>query len=154
MSIVPLFLVMLGATAVLTMVVFAFAGPSPARAQARRIAALRDRHGDALVVAEARMRRISNARDTKMDLAFGRILPNPAQLAKRLAMTGKSWTVGQYGLATAGIALVVAALMLLKGMPILLALMFGLFLGLGLPHYVVGKTIARRFALLNAFVLD
>ncbi|HXH16675.1 MAG TPA: type II secretion system F family protein [Sphingomonas sp.] len=140
----PLLLVMVGASIVFGMVAFAFAGPSAARAQSRRVASLRERHGDALVVAEAQMRRISMNRDTKMDLAFGRILPNPVQLAKRLAMTGKDWTVGQYGMATAGLALVVAVLMLFKGMPILLALMFGVFVGVGLPHFIVGRTIRRR----------
>ncbi len=150
MDMMPLLLVMIGAVVVLGIVVFAFAGPSTGRTQSRRIAALRDRHGDALVVAEAQMRRISMNRDTKMDLAFGRILPNPVQLAKRLAMTGKDWTVGQYGMATAGIALVVAALMLLKGLPILLALLFGLFVGVGLPHFIVGKTIQRRIGKFTA----
>ncbi len=33
----------------------------------------------------------------------GRFLPNPALLKKRLAMTGKPWTVGRYGLATLGL---------------------------------------------------
>jgi len=140
----PFVLVIVGASIVLAMVALAFSGPSAGRAQSRRIAALRDRHGDALVVAEAQLRRISMNRDTRMDLAFTRILPNPVQLAQRLAMTGKTWTVGQYGLATAGIALVVAALMLLKGLPILLALLFGVFVGVGLPHFLVGKTIGRR----------
>ena len=144
MEMMPFLLVMLGASLVLGMIAFAFAGPSAGRAQSRRIAAVRERHGDALVVAEAQLRRISMTRDTRMDLAFGRILPNPEQLAKRLAMTGKTWTVGQYGMATAGIALVVAALMLLKGLPILLALLFGVFVGVGLPHFLVGKTIGRR----------
>ena len=144
MEMMPFLLVIVGASVVLALIVFAFAGPSASRAQSRRIATLRERHGDALVVAEAQMRRISMNRDTKMDLAFTRILPNPVQLAKRLAMTGKTWTVGQYGLATAGIALIVAVLMLLKGMPILLALLFGTFVGVGLPHFIVGKTITRR----------
>jgi tight adherence protein B len=141
---VPFLLVILGACMVLGMLAFAFAGPSANRAQTRRIAALRERHGDALVVAEAQLRRIAYTRNTKMDLAFGRILPNPVQLAKRLAMTGKTWTVGQYGMATAVIALVVAALMAIKGLPILLALFVGLFFGVGLPHFVVGKAINRR----------
>ncbi len=149
-SFAPFLLVMVGASVVLGMIVFAFAGPSGGRAKSRRLGALRDRHGDAIMVANAHMRGISNARDTKMDLAFGRILPNPVQLAKRLAMTGKDWTVGQYGVATAGIALVVAALMLLKGMPILLAVLFGLFVGIGLPHLVVGKTINRRIGKFTA----
>ncbi len=144
MEILPLLLVAIGAAAVLGMIVFALAGPSTGRAQTRRIAAVRERHGDAIVIAEAQMRKISTNRDTKMDLAFGRILPNPVQLAKRLAMTGKNWTVGQYGLATAGIAVVVMLLLLIKGMPILLALFVGAFLGVGIPHFVVGKAIKRR----------
>ena len=144
MDMMPFVMVMLGATLVIGMIVFAFAGPSTGRAQTRRIASLRERHGEGAVIAEAQMRRIANARDTRMDLAVGRILPNPAELAKRLAMTGKDWTVGQYGVATAVIALVVATLMLLKGLPILLALFVGLFIGVGLPHLVVGKVIARR----------
>ncbi len=144
MDMMPFVMVMLGATLVIGMIVFAFAGPSTGRAQTRRIASLRERHGEGAVIAEAQMRRIANARDTRMDLAVGRILPNPAELAKRLAMTGKDWTVGQYGVATAVIALVVATLMLLKGLPILLALFVGLFIGVGLPHLVVGKVIVRR----------
>ncbi len=144
MDMMPFVMVMLGATLVIGMIVFALAGPSTGRAQTRRIASLRERHGEGAVIAEAQMRRIANARDTRMDLAVGRILPNPAELAKRLAMTGKDWTVGQYGIATAVIALVVATLMLLKGLPILLALFVGLFIGVGLPHLVVGKVIARR----------
>ena len=146
----PLLLVLSGALVVLVMVVLAFAGPSASRAQSRRVASLRERHGDAMVVAEAQLRRISNNRDTRMDLAFGRILPNPVQLAKRLAMTGKSWTVGQYGMATAGITVVVAVLMMLKGLPILLALLFGLFVGIGLPHFVVGQAISKRIAKFTA----
>ncbi|KQO12892.1 type II secretion system F family protein [Sphingomonas sp. Leaf242] len=150
MDMLPFLLVMIGSALALGIVLFAFAGPSTGRAQSRRIAAVRERHGDALVVAEAQLRRISMTQDTKMDLAFGRILPNPVQLAKRLAMTGKDWTVGQYGLATAGIALVIAALMLLKGLPILLALLFGAFVGVGLPHFIVGKTIQRRIGKFTA----
>ncbi|MEG8043205.1 type II secretion system F family protein [Sphingomonas faeni] len=150
MEMMPFLLVILGAAIVLGMIAFAFAGPSAGRAQSRRIASLRERHGDALVIAEAQLRRISMNRDTKMDLAFGRILPNPVQLAKRLAMTGKTWTVGQYGMATAGILVVVAALMLLKGLPILLALLFGVFVGVGLPHFIVGKTIQRRIGKFTA----
>ena len=150
METMPLLLVLSGALVVLVMVVLAFAGPSASRAQSRRVASLRERHGDAMVVAEAQLRRISNNRDTRMDLAFGRILPNPVQLAKRLAMTGKSWTVGQYGMATAGITVVVAVLMMLKGLPILLALLFGLFVGIGLPHFVVGQAISKRIAKFTA----
>ena len=144
MDLMPLVMIMLGATVALGMVVFAFAGPSTGRAQTRRVASLRERHGEGVVVAEAQMRRIAHARDTRMDLAIGRLLPNRAELAKRLAMTGKSWTVSQYGMATAGIAVVVTLLMLVRGMPFLLALFVGVFVGVGIPHLVVGKVLKNR----------
>ena len=142
----PILLLSLAATAVFAMMVLAFAGPSTRRAASRRIASVRDRHGPADVIADAHMRRIAAVRATKMDAAFSRILPNRALLAKRLAMTGKNWTVGKYGLASAGLLVVTALLLLLKGMPLLLALTVGLFVGAGLPHFVVGKTIKRRVA--------
>lgn len=151
MDLLPLLMLSIGATVALGLVLFAFAGPSPQRAQSRRLAAMRERHGDSATVAEAQMRRITAGRaQTKTDVAFGRLLPNPAELAKRLAMTGRDWTVGQYGMASAGLIVVVAGLMWLKGAPILLALLFGLAVGAGLPHWLVGHFIKRRVAKFTA----
>jgi tight adherence protein B len=145
MDMMPIMMVALGAALMLVMVAFAFSGPSTQRAQARRIAGVRQRHGDAKVSAlDTQLRKISTARDTKMDLAVGRFLPNPAVLAKRLTMTGKTWTVGQYGMASAGLAVVVAVLAWSQGLPMLLALLLGSFLGIGVPHLTVGITIGRR----------
>ncbi|WP_375428496.1 type II secretion system F family protein [uncultured Sphingomonas sp.] len=145
MSVMSTMLIAIGAFLPLALLALAFSAPSTQRAQARRIAGVRGRHGDVKIVAlDTQLRRISATRDTKMDLAFGRILPNPAVLAKRLAMTGKSWTVGRYGAATAGIAVVTAGLAWSQGAPLLLALLLGSFLGIGLPHMVVGMTIGRR----------
>jgi len=149
----PLMSILMLATGMLVMiglVMFALAGPSPQRAQARRLTAVRARHGEGAVVNEAQLRRISNSQKTKTDVAFGRILPNPALLAKRLGMTGKSWTVGQYGMATAGITVVIALLLWLKGLPLLLALFLGMFVGIGFPHFAVGFFIKRRIAKFTA----
>jgi tight adherence protein B len=141
----PVILLCFGALLTFGMVAMALAGPSAGRAQTRRIAAMRERHGDLAVVAEARMRRISTSQSgTKMDVAFGRILPNRQQLAKRLAMTGKSWSVGGYGLASAGLATAVLLLLMFKGLPLLLALFAALAAGLGLPHFWVGQLIKKR----------
>ncbi|WP_375395701.1 type II secretion system F family protein [uncultured Sphingomonas sp.] len=149
MNPMPLLMIAIGATVVLGIIAFALGGPSPARAQTRRISAMRLRHVEGAVV-ESQMRRISNNRDTKMDLAFGRLLPNPALLAKRLAMTGKNWTVGGYGIATGVIALVVLVAMKILGMPILFAFFFGLFVGVGLPHFAVGYMTKRRIGKFTA----
>lgn len=139
-----LVLLLLGSAAVLAIMALLLSGPSPARAGARRIAAVRARHGGGAIVATSTGRGIAAARDTRMDLAFGRILPNRALLGKRLAMTGKTWTVGQYGIATAGLVVVAFLLLLLVGMPLLIAVLLGVAIGAGLPHLVVGRTIARR----------
>jgi tight adherence protein B len=145
MELLPVIVMAGGASIVLGLLVYAFAGPSPARAGNRRLSAVRERHGSSAIVAvEAQMRRITANRATRMDLAFGRVLPNRALLAKRLAMTGKSWKVGQYGMATAGIALTVALLLWMRGLPLLLALFAGLGLGAGIPHFTVGFFIKKR----------
>ena len=146
----PVLMLVVGATLILGMIVFAFAGPSTAKASTRRLAAVRERHNGIEGVMEAQMRRISHAKATRMDEAFMRFLPNPAQLAKRLAMTGKSWTVGQYGLTSAGLVVVVALLAWLQGLPPILALCLGVFVGAFVPHFVVGKTIKRRIARFTA----
>ena len=150
MSMMPLLLVFLGGMTMLGMLFLAFAGPSASRAQTRRIGAVRERHAEGVNVVDSQMRRIANARDTKMDLAFGRLLPNPAQLAKRLSMTGKPWTVGQYGIATAALAAVTMLALAIVGLPLLLALFLGLMVGVGLPHMAVGFFINRRIGKFTA----
>ena len=145
MDLFPLLMVSLGGIAAIALVVVALAGPSPQRAQTRRLAALRVRHGDAGTVVESQMRRIAAGRvQTRTDLAVGRLLPNPARLAQRLAMTGKDWSVGRYGMVSAGLIVIVAGLLMLKGAPFLFALLFGVAVGAGVPHWMVGYFIRRR----------
>ncbi|WP_066809109.1 type II secretion system F family protein [Sphingomonas asaccharolytica] len=146
MPLVPLITVFAGAAAMLLLLAFAFTGPSAAKAQTRRLNSLRERHSGAAsdAVMAAQMRRITGKRDSNMDTAMMRFLPRPAVLKKRLAMTGKTWTVGQYGLATFGIMLVVASLLMIRGAPIAISVLIAVFLGGGLPHFVVGYFIKRR----------
>ena len=140
----PLLLIAGGTFLVLAMAVLAFSGPSVARASNRRLDAVRERHGDDVITTTQRARVAAANQASKADRAAMRILPNVAALQKRLAMTGKTWTVGLYGKASAGILVVVAAALLLKGAPLLLALLMGLFLGAGIPHFVVNWTIKKR----------
>jgi tight adherence protein B len=138
---------------VLVLVIFAFAGPSAERAGSRRLSDIKQRNVVSATGAnamEAQMRRISATRATKMDLTAARFLPNPAQLAHRLSMTGKPWTLGQYMMVTAGLFSVVGGLLLVEHAPIWLALALALFVGLGIPHFVVGFLIKRRVAKFTA----
>jgi tight adherence protein B len=65
-------------------------------------------------------------------------------------MTGKDITLGKYLTISAGIGFFVAAMLMLRGAPLLLSTFGGLFIGLGLPYFVVGKMITRRIAKFNA----
>jgi tight adherence protein B len=81
-----------------------------------------------------------------MDNLAAKFLPKPALLKKRLDMTGKTWTPGKYLGACLIIGAIVMAGLLIKGAPVLLSLFVGFFLGLTLPHIVVGMTIKKRIA--------
>ncbi|QDX26308.1 type II secretion system F family protein [Sphingomonas suaedae] len=152
MELMPMMLLAGGTFMVLALLILAFAGPSAKAEGARRLTGLRDRHAGVVGVGavEAQLRRISTNRASNMDKAAARLLPNPAQLGKRLAMTGKNWTVGQYGLASLGILVVVAAALMVQGLPALLALLVGVIIGGGLPHMAVGYLISRRIARFTA----
>ena len=143
----PMMMIAGAGVLILALVALAFSGPSTAKAQARRLNALRDRHSNSTgAIVEAQMRRIQSARNTKMDNLAAKFLPKPALLKKRLDMTGKTWTPGKYLAACLIIAAVVAAALLFKGAPFLLALFAGTSTGLMIPHMVVGMTIKRRVA--------
>lgn len=141
----PLMLIAIGGLVTLGMILFAFAGPSAQKTSNRRLTALRERHSTSADGAvEAQMRRITGRNHTKADKAAMRLLPNTAELQKRLNMTGKTWTVGQYGLVTLALAVGFTLLLALRGLPLLLALFVGLAAGAGLPHVIVNKAIKKR----------
>ena len=151
MEMLPVILVGFGALGVLGLIAVLLAGNSPARVSARRMTAVKARHagGEAEIAAQI-ARTIKAKASNKVDAAAMRLLPNTEVLQKRLSMTGRSWTVGQYGMATAGIALLVAALIVLQGAPLALALCVGVFVGVGLPHIAVSVLIKRRIGQFTA----
>jgi tight adherence protein B len=132
--------------------VFAMRGPSAGKAQARRLESVRERHSKSTeVAAQAQLKRLlAHRAQNRMDGLAQRFIPNPVLLKARLQQTGKNWSLGQYALVSLSIILVISLLMASRGMPLLLALFVGLFAGIGLPHYIVGKLIKRRVAKFNA----
>ncbi len=140
-------------TSMLGLVIMAFSGPSVEKARGRRMAAIRGRHSDSTeAILEARMRKaISNRTATGNEgKILSSLVPNPENLTKRIQMTGKKWTLNQYITTCAIIILVVAGLLMLKGWPPFLALFVALAAGLGLPHWWVGRLIAKRILKFNA----
>jgi len=144
-------IILIGVVLMLAMLLAAFSGPSEAKIQKRRVAALRERHSASAVAAvEAQLRRITNTRATRMDSLASNLLPRPALLKKRLSMTGRDWSLGRYALVSLGIALIVALLMFTRSGQLWLALLIGILVGLGTPHMAVGYLIKKRVGKFNA----
>lgn len=149
MTLLQLGMLGIGAMITLALIAVAFSGPSAQRAGTRRLGELRERHSSSPSAnIEAQMRRITGRSATKADVAAARFLPRPAELKSRLARTGKSWTMGQYGIATLLLLGGTFLMMWSLGLPPLLAVLLSVVVGLGLPHFVVGFFIKRR---VNAF---
>jgi len=139
-------------TTLLGLLVAAFAGPSPERARKRRVALIRGRHSEsAEALLEARMRKVISNRPTGNEAKIlVSLIPNPDNLAKRIRMTGRKWTLSQYMTACAVTFLLIAAFLMLRGFPFLFAMMIGLAAGLGLPHWWIGRLINKRINQFNA----
>ena len=131
---------------------YAFAGPSASAAQVRRLESVRERHSKSNeVAAQAQLKRILQSRgESRMEGFAQRFIPNPALLRQRLQQTGKSFTIMQYALASLGLTVVTTGGLSFKGLYFPLALLVGLFIGVGLPHFIVGKMIKRRIAKFTA----
>lgn len=141
-------LMAVGIAAILYMGGSAMSGPSPRKAAKRRMESLKERHqeGSLAAVAQAQIRKLNAARAARMESFASTLIPKPALLRKRLEQTGKDITLSKYLLISAGIAAAVMALLLFQGMPFLLALFVGMFVGIGVPHFAVGMLISRRIA--------
>jgi tight adherence protein B len=65
-------------------------------------------------------------------------------------MTGKDITLGKYAMVCVGVAATVMILLMVRGAPLILALMLGIFFGVGGPHFAIGRMIKRRIAKFNS----
>jgi tight adherence protein B len=144
-------------TLLVTLVIFsvlvvgyaAFAGSGAAKAQKRRMQAVRYRHSESLdAKVDAQFKRAVAARKPKTYKVAGSGSRTEA-LAMRLNRTGRTWTVTQYIYASIGLAIAIAVVMFVFTRAPVLSLGVGLVVGAGLPHMVVGSLIGRRT---NAFV--
>jgi tight adherence protein B len=140
-----LWLLLIGGGGALVLAVFAIRGPSASKALKRRIELVKERHGDVISGnAQAQIRKLFAQRAGRFEGYASTLIPKPALLRKRLEMTGRDISLAKYSTICIGIALAVFALLLLRGAPILLGVTFGLFVGIGGPHYIIGKMITRR----------
>ncbi len=144
-------------TLLITVVIFAVliagyalvSGSGVAKAQKRRVQAVRYRHSESLdAKVDAQFKRAIAARKPKTYKVAGSGSRMEA-LAVRLNRTGKSWRVTQYIYASVGLALAISVVMFVFTRAPLLSLGIGLLVGAGLPHMIVGRAISKRT---NAFI--
>jgi tight adherence protein B len=130
----------------------ALSGPNPRKALKRRMELVKERHADGVLAAnaQAQIRKLMAARDSRVESWLSTVVPKPALMRQRLEQTGKDISLARYVTASASLALVIAALLMLKGLPLLLAFFVGLFAGVAVPHFAVGFLIKRRVNQFNS----
>ena len=148
MNLMPVLIVMLGGVACLTMLAFAFAGPSTGKRARARLEGVKERFSQSETVrAQVQMKRLlSSKQETRLEEMMRQLVPNPALLRQRLERTGKTWTLGGYMMTSAGIAVIILAVATTQGIPLILGLLFAIMVGLAVPHMAVGMLIKRRIA--------
>ena len=145
-------------TLLITVVIFAIlvagyiviSGTGVGKAQKRRLESLRYRHSDSTdAKVESQFKKAIAARKPKAYKVAGSGSRVEA-LENRLDRTGKGWTVSQYIYATLGLLLTVAVVVYIQTSSPWLSLGVGAFVGLAVPHFVVGFFISKRTNDFNA----
>ena len=145
-------------TLLITVVIFAIlvagyiviSGTGVGKAQKRRLESLRYRHSDSTdAKVESQFKKAIAARKPKAYKVAGSGSRVEA-LENRLDRTGKGWTVSQYIYATLGLLLAVAVVVYIQTSSPWLSLGVGAFVGLAVPHFVVGFFISKRTNDFNA----
>lgn len=138
-------MIALGVLAVLGLGYTVLSGPSVGKAYKRRLELLKERHGDQVAAsAQAQIRKLLAKRQSRMDDTMSSLIPKPALLRRRLEQTGKDISLQKYATVSVGLTSVVMMFLLFQGAPFLLALLFGMFVGIAIPHFVIGVLIKRR----------
>jgi tight adherence protein B len=132
-------------------------GSAAQRRYRRRLDAVRDRAKGVPVAAGAAPRSLARQQSAtpKIDRVARRWLPRRDILAARLARTGRSITIGQYGLVVIGVAVLsTGALRSLAPLGLVADMLTGLFIGIALPYLAVGRLGNRRVAAFTALLPD
>ena len=146
-----LWLLIIGGVGALVLAYAAMRGPSASKMVKRRMELIKERHGDVIAGnAQAQIRKLFAERSSKLESYASSLIPKPALLRKRLEMTGKDISLGKYAAVCLGAAVFVALATSFRGAPLLLSLLLGVLVGVGIPHFVIGKLITRRVAKFNS----
>lgn len=141
-----LLLIIFAVFVVLILMAFLLFGSGSNKSAARRIKSVKLRHSDSAdVKVEAQLRKAVASRGQKL-FAEGQKLSAADKIRLRLAKTGKDWVLSQYLYACGAISFITCVALLVKGLPIILALCCGALIGFGIPHMVTGFLIKQRIS--------
>jgi len=136
---------MIGLTMVLVVLAFDGGGSRRFTRRLQEVATRRTATARAGNLPERSMQRRGSA-TPGIDRIF-RLLPRRELLVERLARTGREISVGQYMLATLAVIVVVAlAFYIFARFSPVPSLLFGVALGMFIPHYLTGRMGRRRVA--------
>lgn len=125
----------------------ALIGPSAGKAKTRRLSAVKDRHAASTeAVVAAQMRKTIATLNGSAASSLASFMPRRDLMELRLRRTGKNWTLSNFMMVCMVMFVGTAALLVLMGAPILLTGLIAAFVGIGLPHFYVGRLINKRVA--------
>ena len=130
-----------GVGVAMVLLFFAFADESQ-RKQAKRVDRLRTR-GTEAANPDLQLRKDSGNKKT-LDVMVRRLMPKPDEFRQKLYRTGKSITLGTYGIICAVVAVITIIGSLIAGLSLLLAIPSGLLSGLWLPYLAIKYLGNRR----------
>jgi tight adherence protein B len=140
-----LWILLIGGIGTLALAYMAMSGPSASKSLKRRVELIKERHGDVIAGnAQAQIRKLFAARAGKFEGYASTLIPKPALLRKRLEMTGKNISLAKYAAICLGLLGFVTLAFTIRGAPFILSILVGSFLGIGGPHFIIGKLIKRR----------
>ncbi|MFL6754772.1 MAG: type II secretion system F family protein [Sphingomicrobium sp.] len=146
-----LWLLMIGGVGAVLLAFMAMRGPSAAKNVKRRVELIKERHGDVIAGnAQAQIRKLFADRATKIEGYASTLIPKPALLRKRLEQTGKNISLGKYAMACIGVTSIIMVGLMVRGAPVILSLLLGLFFGIGGPHFAIGRMIKKRLNQFNS----
>jgi tight adherence protein B len=139
----PIVLMLGGGVLVVLLCLFFAFGDDGKKKQTKRVDRLRTRGQGALPGEELQLRKEGGDRK-KLDQMVRRFVPKPDMLRQRLQRTGRSISMGAFGIVCGVVAVIAFLAILMFGFSFLIALPLGLLAGMWLPFMGVGFLGGRR----------
>jgi len=141
-----LWLILAAPLGLLLILIIFFAGGGDERQIAKRITRIKKSHAEKptpVQIISARRKTKSGALPAVEEI-FKRWVPRQEMLRLRLVRAGLEISFGAYFMICGFVGVMAAVPVLIFGQPPMAAILTGIFVGLGLPHYMIGSMFRKR----------